>query len=84
MGSMLDPERSIITAKDFAGDGNTFKATDYLMADPMNHDQIWHKGMVYIQWETPYILNILMLQNRQHFQLFQHQNHKKLPKLRFS
>merc|ERR1719385_105509 len=43
-GSVLDPARSFITAKDFAGDGNTFKATDYLMADPMNHDQIWHKG----------------------------------------
>ena len=38
---VLDSERSIIIAKDYIGDGNTFKAMDHLMADPvaMNHIQ---------------------------------------------
>merc|ERR1719295_649774 len=41
---MLDPTKSIITARDFADDGNTFKVLDHLMADPVTFSHIRGKG----------------------------------------
>ena len=42
---VIDPHKSIITARDVAGDGNTFKVKDYLMADPVTFELIQNRGM---------------------------------------
>ena len=41
---VLDSEQSIIIAKDYIGDGNTFKAMDHLMADPVTMSHIRERG----------------------------------------
>jgi len=43
---VLDPQRSVIVVKDFAGDGNTFKAMDHLMADPVTFGHIQERGLL--------------------------------------
>ena len=43
--TLLDMEQSVITAKDYAADGNTFKLMGQLMADPVTFEHIKSRGM---------------------------------------
>jgi len=61
--SRLDPVRSHITAKDYMGDGNTFKAGDHLIADPVAFDRIGSKGCAH----PVYKITKVMRSNERHF-----------------
>ena len=57
--SFLDPEQSVITVKDYAADGNTFKVMGQLMADPATFEHIKGRGitstftcLLYLAWAT--------------------------------
>ena len=43
---VLNPGKSIITARDFVGDGNTFKTMDHLIAGPNAFEHIQRRGML--------------------------------------
>merc|ERR1719242_1186259 len=60
---VLDPELSHIVAKDFPGDGNTFKATDHLMADPVTFGHLQAKGCDHPVYKITKVMRPPGLQN---------------------